>query len=82
MKAGISAVHLGDQETAERHFAVLRDLGVEANGDLYLSVADTMMQLGRPQDALPYLQVSAPLWTRTLAYVNGHMTLEPWIRIP
>ena len=60
VKAGISAAHLGDDEAAERHFAVLRDLGVDANGDLYLSVADSLVTLGRPKDATPYLQVGTP----------------------
>lgn len=60
VKAGISAAHLGDNATAERHFAVLKELGVDANGDLYLSVADTLMQLGRPQFAAPYLQAGPP----------------------
>ena len=57
VKAGISAAHLGDITTAEGHFGVLIDLGVAANGDLYLSVAETLMQLGRPHDAVPYLEV-------------------------
>ncbi len=57
VKAGISAAHLGDHTTAEQHFAVLRALGATDNIDLYLSVANALFFLDRPEDALPYFQV-------------------------
>ena len=57
VKAGISAAHLGDLTTAEQHFAVLRALGATDNIDLYLSVANALFVLDRPEDALPYYQV-------------------------
>jgi len=57
VKAGISAAHLGDHTTAEQHFAVLRALGATDNIDLYLSVANALFVLDRPEDALPYFQV-------------------------
>ena len=59
MKAGISALHLGDDATAERHFSVLRALGAANNADLYSAVSDAMIALDRLEDALPYLLVTA-----------------------
>ncbi len=59
VKAGISAVHLGDDATAERHFSVLRALGAANNADLYLAVADALVEVDRLEDALPYLLVIA-----------------------
>ena len=73
VKAGISAAHLGDQTTAEQHFAVLRALGATDNTDLYLSVANAFQTLGRHEDALPYFQVWRYRW-QSCVHI-GHVRL-------